>query len=160
MPGDTLILGLGNPILSDDRIGLLVARRLGELLDGVDVEEAAIAGMAVLDLVQGYRRLVVVDSVATGQGRPGDLYRMSLEDLGPAVPVISHHGAGLASTLAAGRVMGYDLPAEVDIWAVEIESGTEFGEKLSPAVESRLPAIVDEILETSFPASGDLMADP
>jgi hydrogenase maturation protease len=151
MPGGTLILGLGNPILSDDRIGLLVARRLGELLPGVDVEEASIAGMAMLDIISGYGRLVVVDSVMTGKGQPGDLYRMSLEDLGPAVPVVSPHGAGLASTIEAGRVMGYDLPGEIEIYAVEIENDTEFGETLSPAVEARLPDIVGEIIERSFP---------
>jgi hydrogenase maturation protease len=150
MPSGTLILGMGNPILSDDRIGLLVARRLGELVEGVDVEEASIAGIALLDLIQGYRRLVVVDSVVTGKGKPGDLYRMDLDDLGPAVPAVSPHGAGLASTIEAGRVMGYDLPVEIEIWAVEIENDSEFGESLSPAVEARLPDIVDDIIESSF----------
>ena len=67
----TLILGLGNPILSDDGVGLWIARRLGEKLLGIEVREEAIAGISILDVVQGFPRLVVIDSIMTEGGLPG-----------------------------------------------------------------------------------------
>ncbi len=148
----TLVLGLGNPILSDDRVGIVVARLLGERLTDVDFIEASIAGVSILDEIQGYSRLVVVDSIITGTREPGYLHRFVLEDLGPAVPAVSHHGVGLASTFEVGRLMGYDLPGEVEIYAIEATNTTEFGEDLSKAVEERLDDIVDAILKASFEA--------
>jgi len=146
----TLVLGLGNPILSDDGVGLWIARRLGERLPGIEVREEAIAGISILDVVQGYSRLVVIDSIMTEDGFPGQLHRLTLEDLGPATPAVSHHGTGLVSTFEVGRLMGYELPESVEIYAVEIENNTEFGECFSPEVEKRLPEIVETILRDSF----------
>jgi hydrogenase maturation protease len=152
MGSDTLILGLGNPIACDDAVGLVVAGMLGERLGPeVDVVEAAIAGIAMLDLVRGYRRLVVIDSVACeGCREPGRLRHLRMEDLGPAEPIVSHHGAGLPSTFEAGRLMGYELPEQVEIWAIEIERPTEFGESLSDELRGSLDRITRTILEESF----------
>ena len=150
---ETLVLGLGNPILSDDGVGLWVARRLGERLPELEVREEAIAGISILDVVQDYASLVIIDSIITGTREPGYLHYMTLEDLGPAVPAISHHGTGLASTFEVGRLMGYELPESVEIYAVEIENNTEFGESFSPEVEKRLPMIVESILRDSFAGS-------
>jgi hydrogenase maturation protease len=150
----TLVLGLGNPILSDDGVGLWIARRLGERLPEIEVREEAIAGISILDVVQGFSRLVIIDSIMTEDGFPGQLHRLTLEDLGPAVAAISHHGTGLASTFEVGRLMGYELPESVEIYAVEIENNTEFGECFSAEVEKRLPGIVETILRDSFGNQG------
>ena len=152
MGGKTLILGLGNPIAGDDGVGIVVARRLREDLGTeIDVVEASVAGIALLDLVSGYARLLVVDSIATaGCDEPGRLQHLTLDDLGPAEPIVSHHGAGLPSTFEAGRLMGYDLPEKVEIWAIEIESPTEFCEDLSERISESLDSIVKTILRDSF----------
>lgn len=53
----TLVLGMGNPILSDDGVGLEVARRLqeGPLPDEVDVQ-SEVAGLHLLRAVEGVRQ--------------------------------------------------------------------------------------------------------
>jgi len=52
----TLVLGLGNPILSDDSIGIRVAQAIEQDYRGeaVTVMEASQAGLNLLDLVAGY----------------------------------------------------------------------------------------------------------
>jgi hypothetical protein len=78
----------------------------------------------------------------TEGGLPGQLHRFTLEDLGPAIPAISHNGAGLVSKFEVGRLTGCKLHETVEIYAVEIENNTEFGEGFNPEVEKHLPGIV------------------
>jgi hydrogenase maturation protease len=142
----TLVLGLGNPILSDDAVGIRIAGELRERVSGIDVEEGAVAGIAVLDQIQGYDNLVIVDSIKTGNLPPGKLHVLQPEDLdGISRPSRSHHGLGLARTLSIGRRMGYDLPDRIRIYAVEVLRNDEFGEGLSPQVEAGLPSVVEAI---------------
>lgn len=142
----TLVLGLGNPILSDDAVGIRIARELRKRVDGVDVEEGAVAGITILDHIQGYDSLVIVDSIKTGKSPPGHLHVLRPEDLdGVTRPSRSHHGLGLVRTLSIGRRMGYDLPDTIRIYAVEVLRDDEFGENLSPRVEESVPAAVDAI---------------
>ncbi len=56
-----LVLGIGNPILTDDAVGILVVRKLHDI--DADIEEAAIGGMSLLDLILGYDAVVIVDAV-------------------------------------------------------------------------------------------------
>ena len=69
----TLVLGLGNPILSDDGVGLRVARELENRLDQqeVTVVETSMAGLDLLDLLAGYDRAIIVDAIQTVGGKVG-----------------------------------------------------------------------------------------
>ncbi|MBD3370697.1 hydrogenase maturation protease [Candidatus Fermentibacteria bacterium] len=142
----TLVLGLGNPILSDDAVGIRIARELRKRVDGVDVEEGAVAGITILDHIQGYDSLVIVDSIKTGKSPPGHLHVLRPEDLDCVTrPSRSHHGLGLVRALSIGKRMGYDLPDTIRIYAVEVLRNDEFGEDLSPQVEESVPAVVEAI---------------
>jgi len=69
----TLVLGLGNTILSDDGVGIHIARRIKEKLPGIDVIEASAAGFRVVDEIIGYDKLILIDSIRTKNGQSGNL---------------------------------------------------------------------------------------
>jgi hydrogenase maturation protease len=52
----TLVLGLGNDILSDDGVGIYVARELKKIIHSQDitVAEASLAGIGLLDMLAGW----------------------------------------------------------------------------------------------------------
>ena len=60
-----LLLGLGNPILKDDRVGIEVARRVAEQVkkENVKFMEASAGGLALLDAVCGYDKVILVDAI-------------------------------------------------------------------------------------------------
>ena len=78
----TLVLGLGNPILSDDSVGFRVAQLLRSQLDQreVTVLETGVAGLNLLDLLVGYDKAVIIDAIQTVEGKAADVYHLDPRD--------------------------------------------------------------------------------
>ena len=95
----TLILGLGNPILSDDGVGLVVAERLKGRVDGVDVIATPLTGLHLLDLLVGYDALFLIDAMITTEMPPGELKFISPDEI--SLPTLSSHGFNLLEILKA-----------------------------------------------------------
>ena len=144
---DTLILGIGNPILTDDRVGIKIARKLKEEKPELEVVETSEAGIALLDLIVGYNKLIIIDSIKTEKGKPGDLYKLELEDLKPAKDFSSSHGIGIATAFELGQRLGYSMPRHTSIYAVEIKDNTTFGEKCTREVKEKIPFITKQIIK-------------
>jgi hydrogenase maturation protease len=141
----TLILGLGNPVLSDDAAGLQAARRLYELMGGEDIDlvEAAVAGMQTVQLLSGYDRAVIID-VVQDEARVGEVWRLDSDDLEGGSSVFSH-GIGLGQALRLARLMGLPVPEQILIYAIAAADTSTFGESLTPKLGEALPAIVRRI---------------
>lgn len=148
----TLVVGVGNPILSDDSVGIHVARKLKEKgLTGVDVEELPASGLELLDMVLDYDKVVIIDAIQTVNGIPGQLYRLREEDFERTVHGSSPHGVNIATALALGRRLVPDrMPKEVVFLAVEVSDVATVSEQLTEKVAEALPRIVkaveDEVL--------------
>lgn len=146
MPARTVVLGMGNPILTDDAVGVLLARDLREVLNGradIDVvEECSVGGLALLDQLDGYDRAIVLDAIHTTGGRPGDCYRFTAERLEATVNLCNVHDANFATALALGRTLGQRLPRNKDIhvFAVEVLDDLTFGNELTPELRRAYPA--------------------
>jgi hydrogenase maturation protease len=143
----TLILGLGNPILTDDAVGIRIAQELKQEIPDLDVVGTSEAGIALLDYMVGYDKLVIIDSIRTETGKPGELYKLKLIDLTPAMNFSSSHGIDIATAFKLGEGLGYKMPKHVTIYAVGIRDNTTFGEKCTKEVEARIPFIVRRIAE-------------
>ena len=143
---ETLILGIGNPILSDDGVGIEIARRLKAAIPGLKVEETNEAAVVIIDYVAGHDRLIIIDSIKTGQGRPGDLYKLGLEDLGRAAVPSSAHSMDVATAFEVGRSLGCKMPESVSIYAVEVRDNARFSERCTEEVAEKIPSIVERII--------------
>ena len=144
---NTLILGIGNPILTDDGVGIKIARKIKEGNPELEVIETSEAGIALLDLIADYDKLVIIDSIKTGQEKPGKAYKLRLEDLKPTVDSASSHGVDIATAFELGRGLGYRMPKYISLYAVEIKDNTTFGEDCTEEVEERIPFIISQIIE-------------
>ena len=144
---NTLILGIGNPILTDDGVGIKIVQKIKEGIPELEVVETSEAGIALLDFIVGYDKLIVIDSIKTEQGKPGKVYKLELEDLKPANDFASSHGVGIATALELGQRLGYRMPKYISLYAVEIGDNTTFGEKCTEEVEKRIPFITKQIIE-------------
>ncbi len=145
----TLVLGLGNPILGDDAVGLRVARGVkARLPEGsqLDVDEDTWGGLRLMERLIGYDRAIIVDAIQTGSA-PGSLRWLPPGGI-PTQRTASAHDVNLPTALSLGRQASAQLPddAHIHILAVEAASVDRFGEELSPEVERAVPRAVEEIL--------------
>ena len=145
----TLVLGVGNPILSDDGVGIHVARKLKEKnVPGVTIEELAASGLELLDLVVGYDQVIIIDAIKTKDGRPGDFYELEEKDFERSIHGSSPHGINIATALALGRKIVPDkMPKQVLFIAVEADDVVNVSERLTQKIQEAVPIIVNKIVE-------------
>ncbi len=145
----TLVLGLGNSILSDDGVGIRVAHEVGKNLNDpqVAVSETSAAGLSLLDSMLGYDRVVIIDAIQTEKGEAGQIYRMSAADFSLTKHLSSPHQINLATALELGKMLDLAIPQEITIFAVEAKDITTFNEKCTPEVEKAIPKVVRMVLE-------------
>lgn len=155
----TLVLGLGNPLVSDDSVGLRVVARLKTLLADrpeVTVDEDHWGGLRLMEHMVGFERAIVIDAICTG-APAGTIHRLGTGDLATQRSA-SAHDVNLPTALAFGRQSGASLPADDQILLVGIEAVDilTFGDQLTPAVEQALPRAVEVVLAAlaAFPAMG------
>jgi hydrogenase maturation protease len=143
-----LILGLGNPLLGDEGIGVRVVEELQglELPDGVTVVEGGTAGLGLIGLMKGYQKVIIVDAADMGCP-PGRVVRFTpLEaQLKTAEAPLSLHQIGLGEVLALAEALEV-APAELVIIGIQ-PSRVEMGAGLSPEVEGAIPQIIRNILD-------------
>jgi len=146
----TLVLGMGNPILTDDGVGIYAAAEVAKRVqrDDLDVAEASVGGMRLLSVIAGYGRVILVDAIQTPGGRPGDIVRLRADDTRCSMHAGCTHDLSLAGALALGRGMGMALPDDehLVIIAIEVEDVLTFGETCTPAVAAAIPRAVEAVL--------------
>jgi hydrogenase maturation protease len=137
-----LVLGVGNDLLGDDAAGLLVAGALddGGLPAGATVEITTRSGLALLDAVAGFRKVLLIDTQVSGR-TPGSVQEYTLT--ASVVRSPSTHYLGYGEALALGAATGLDLPEEIHVLAVERTPTVTIGDDLSDPVRNVLQAVAD-----------------
>ena len=145
----TLVLGLGNPILTDDGVGVRVAEILQDEVDQgqVTVMEASLAGLSILDLLADYDRAIIVDAVKTVGGKAGQVHRLSTDMLDTTQHPASLHDFDVGTALELGGRLGLALPKEMIIFGVEVADVDTFGEECTAEVREAIPICVDMIMQ-------------
>lgn len=138
----TVVLALGNDLLGDDGVGWEAARQIAEQVgDAVDVVQTGEAGLALLELLEGYERALLIDSVVTGRYPPGTVLEFSPDDFRQVIAPSPHY-AGLPEVMALARQLHLDFPRELHILAIEVENPYEFRIGFSKPVQEGLPHLV------------------
>jgi hydrogenase maturation protease len=137
------VLGLGNEILADDGFGILAAREVERAYAGqVDVRCSSSAGFDLLGDLLGAARLVVVDTIVTGNAAPGAVYVFTGDQV-EGVPGVSPHFIGLFEVLEVARRLQLAVPAETTIIAVEASDCTTVGGPIHRDVLAKIPEVVE-----------------
>ena len=150
----TLVLGIGNPILGDDGVGVHVAQELVKLIkddsETIRVEDTNTSGLNLLDIITGYEKVVIIDAIITDtDGREiGEIYRLRPEDFAASVHLsTSMHDVNLPTVIEIGKKLMPDaMPSEIVIFAVEVAEVEVFTEEMTAKVKEAVPKILDRVL--------------
>lgn len=147
-PVSTMLLGLGNPILGDDGIGCRVAELVKKILGpakGLQVVSASVSPVRLVDQICEYSRLIIVDSVTTGEARPGELLEIDFARKGPAPASVHHFSVDRIPEIA--EALSLPCPDIIRIYGIEIIPPREYGDSLSPSLELLLPSLAEKLIQ-------------
>lgn len=143
---NSILVGFGNTILRDDGVGV----RLGETIaDDLELKfcRCSMYGFEILEKLADYDRAFIVDALRTENGQVGDVHYFTLDDFQGCRHLSSPHTTNFAGGLEFAREVGLDVPGEVFIYGVEVESTEEFGETLTEQLAESYESIKTEIRE-------------
>ncbi len=137
-----VVIGLGNLLLSDEGIGVALARDLAREASawpGVEVLEMGTGGLAVVHALEGRRAALFLDCARMGTP-PGTLRRFAPAAVAatPGSAPLTLHAGNLLDLLALARRTG-SCPPDVVIVGIEPASLAP-GRALSARLRARLPA--------------------
>jgi hydrogenase maturation protease len=144
-----LVLGLGNPLVSDDSVGLRVAESLKPLLADrpeIEVSEDYWGGLRLMERMIGFDRAIIIDAICSG-AQPGTIHRLTPDSI-PTQRSASAHDVNLSTALEFGRKAGVSLPKNEHILLVGIEAEDilTFCQQCTPAVEVSIPLAVGVVM--------------
>lgn len=142
-----LVLGIGNLVMSDDAVGVLVAQRLQldyRFPDNVEIMDGGTLGLDLLPKLENITNLIVIDAVEIGQ-KAGTCVRLCGEELPIALETkVSPHQMGLKDLLAVSELMGHS-PKEMVLIGVQPGS-IEMEVGLTAEVEAKLEILISNTL--------------
>ena len=137
-----LVLGLGNELIADDGFGPAVAgacRSWASRREDVAIESAAVAGLRLLDLISGYRRVLIVDVIKTLKHPPGTLLRWPLSEASRTFTLGGSHQVDIDAALSMGRSAGHVLPDAITLLVAEARELLLLRERLSDELAAAVP---------------------
>ncbi len=143
------LIGLGNPIVGDDAIGIKVVDHIRDtfsLPDHVEiVGDVSLAGIGLVEEFRGYDKIILVDSIQTGNHPKGTVVHLKQEDYATALHISDYHNMDFFTALEFCNQVYDDIPKDITIIGIEIISVTEFSDELSTELSIKFEEIVNEV---------------
>ncbi len=144
---------MGNTILNDDGIGIIIVRYLQEHLKNVnqiDIKETSWGGFRIIDILRGYDYVIIVDSIKTGKIKAGNIHHLKVSDLLPTLRLNSYHDINFITALKLAESLNEKMPNDIDILAVEIENNNNITEDLSKEIRESINRCSKEIIKLLY----------
>jgi hydrogenase maturation protease len=151
MHKDIVVLGLGNPLMADEGIGVEIVSRLARMagkFPSVEFVDAGTAGLSILHKLSGRRKAIIIDCCVMG-AVPGTAAAFTPADVA-SVKKLSHfslHEVDILHVLELARSLG-DCPDEVIIFGIEpvtIEQKESLSTELAERLDSYVAMVFDQL---------------
>ncbi|MGB3479554.1 MAG: hydrogenase maturation protease [bacterium] len=142
-----LIYGVGNPFRCDDAVGIKIAEELKKRIKkpNITIKSGSIDGLSMLDEIIGFDKVILVDSINTKSGIPGDIYKIELNPITSNTSLAASHTIDFITALRMGKKFGYNMPERIYVYAIEIEDNTTFSEDCTEKILASIPEVVKRI---------------
>ena len=147
MNKETIVLGLGNPLMGDEGVGVKLIEMLqsasGDFPE-VDFVDAGTGGMSLLHLIAGRTKAIIIDCAHMGE-TPGTIKKFTPDEV-KTVKQLTHlslHEVDIIKVIDLARQLG-ECPEEIIFFGIEPES-IEQRMVLSEILTDRLPQYAETI---------------
>jgi hydrogenase maturation protease len=143
-----LILYIGNPIVRNDQVGLIVGQRLAGLYAGrpeVEIREFVGSPLDLIGEIEGCPSVVLIDSMVTGTEAVGTVRLYREDELLASRGDVYPHGMNLPEAVALARRLGLEIPPGISLIGIEVGPIGAFSD--APGPELDLDRIYLDVLE-------------
>ena len=144
----TLVLGVGNLLMSDEGVGVHVIRQLVEqyrIPEEIQILDGGTLGMDLLYYLEGVENLLIIDAVETGEP-PGTIIRLEGDQVPSFLSIkMSPHEIGIPDMLAAARLKDL-FPSRLILIGVQPQT-LEISTELSELMSTKVDAIIGYVFE-------------
>ena len=149
----TAIMGFGNPVRSDDAIGIYVIEQLKEKLpdsEDISIFDMGTAAFEVLFGLKGHDKIILVDGVLNSNEPVGTLFKVPAEEVIKAPqddPLVFLHGMKWDQALSyTKKILQDEYPEDIQVYLVAIEN-TKLEIDMSDVVKQAGDKVVQHILK-------------
>jgi hydrogenase maturation protease len=142
--GKCLILGFGSDALSDDGLPIRLVNDLKVVQshDNFAFETSAVGGLALLELLDGYEKTILIDTQLTGRRNPGEVSFFTPQDFEETFHLSSQHDLSFHDTLRLAKEMDIPFPGDIQIIAIEIVENKRLSFEFSKEIEEKYPSLL------------------
>lgn len=151
----TAIMGFGNPVRSDDGIGMYVIEKLQEIIghnDDISIFDMGTAAFEVLFGLKGHSRILMVDAVINTNEPVGTLFKVPAEEVLRTPqddPMVFLHGMKWDQALSyAKKILGDEYPEDIQVYLIAVENiklETEISDEVKQAGDKVVQHILKDI---------------
>ena len=124
----TAIMGFGNPVRSDDGIGMYVIEKLQKIIgqnDDISIFDMGTAAFEVLFGLKGHSKILMVDAVINTNEPVGTLFKVPAEEVLRTPqddPMVFLHGMKWDQALSyAKKILGDEYPEDIQVYLIAVE---------------------------------------
>lgn len=149
------IMGFGNPVRSDDAIGIYVIEKLKKNIGentSVNIFDMGTAAFEVLFGLKGHEKIILVDAVLNSSEPVGTLFKVPAEEVLRTPqddPLVFLHGMKWDQALSyAKKILTEEYPEDIQVYLVAIENTkleTEISQEVKKAGDKVVERILDEL---------------
>lgn len=147
------IMGFGNPVRSDDGLGIYVIKKLKDIIgdnNTISLFDMGTNAFEILFGLKGHEKIILIDAVINTNEPIGTLYKVPANEVLSAPendPMVFLHGMKWNQALSyAKKILVKDYPEDIQVYLVSIKE-TKYNMELSKKVQNAGDKIVNLILE-------------
>ncbi|MDD5459439.1 MAG: hydrogenase maturation protease [Phycisphaerae bacterium] len=144
---ETIVLGLGNPLMADEGIGIALISKLQTQADkfgDVEFVDAGTGGFNLLHYLDGRKKAIIIDCALMGT-QPGTIKKFSPEDVETTKKLAHYslHEADIIKVLQMAKMLG-QCPETVIIFGIE-PAAVEQRQSLSTTLLDNIDLYIEQI---------------
>lgn len=142
---DTIIIGIGNPNMGDDAIGIEIVNSIKKDVLAVDTEVLFYISFEILDKILGYQNAIIVDA-ADLDIELGDYLLINFKTLSRDFSIKNTHGISIFHIISIGYELFNDnMPDNIFLLLIQTKSVECFSKEISKELVKKIPCYIEKI---------------
>jgi hydrogenase maturation protease len=149
-----IVIGLGNPILTDDAVGIRISELLEKKLPAIafpenteiSIRQNESGGWDILDLVVDYDVLILIDALLDKSLKPGEL-KWYTDKVFTSIRLSGVHNMDVFSAIEYGKSLKLKVPEKIIVLGIGVKDVLTFSEQCSSEVETAIEKGADQVID-------------